>query len=236
MKPARTIPAPVPGGSRLFQRMYTRLGCQGRPPHFQAEFYPYANLSHTLRFRGETAQVRLSDLLRDAPLAILESAAALLLARAYRVVPPRESVERYRSYCQAPRVRRRLVQLRRRRCRPVLRAATHYDLGAMFEKLNRRYFTSRLHQPQLGWSRRLWRVQMGSFDSTLDRIVLNRRLDAADAPRFAVEYVLFHEMLHVKHPGRMARCGLQVHSAAFRAEEQTFAYYAEARRWLERLR
>jgi hypothetical protein len=236
LKRAKSTPEPVPGGSRLLLRIFTRLGCQGRPPHFLAEFYPYANLSHTFRFRGETARVRLSDLLRDAPLPVLEAAAGLLLARAYRLALPRELVEIYRCYCQAPQFRRRLVRIRRRRSTPLSRAAHHYDLGAMFEKLNRCYFSARLHRPELGWSRRLWRVQMGSFDSTLDRIVLNRRLDAADAPRFAVEYVLFHEMLHVKHPGRMARCGLQVHSAAFRAEERTFPQYAEARRWLERLR
>ncbi|HEV2387117.1 MAG TPA: hypothetical protein VGS20_07655 [Candidatus Acidoferrales bacterium] len=236
MRPAKAAAAPVPGGARLLQRMFTRLGCQGRPPRFVAEFYPYANLGHTLRFRGEAALVRLSDLLSEAPLPILEAAAALLLARAYRIAPPREWIERYRRYCHTPRIRRQLCRLRRRRCPPLVRSAARYDLDVLFERLNRRYFASRLHRPQLGWSRRLWRVQMGSFDATLDRIVLNRRLDRAGVPRFAVEYVLFHEMLHVKHPGRMARCGLQVHSRAFREEETTFRHYAEARRWLERLR
>ncbi len=216
--------------------MFTRLGCQGRPPHFAVEFYPYANLTHTVRIRRDAARVRLSDLLRDAPLDVLEAATALLLARAYRVPAPRELRERYRSFCQTASTQHRLSQIRRRRCRPMLREADHFDMASMFERLNRRYFAGGLRRPQLGWSVRAWRVQMGSFDPALDRIVLSRRLDRPDVPRFVVEYVLYHEMLHVKHPGEMARCGLRVHSKAFRAEEKLFTHYEEARRWLEHLR
>jgi len=236
LRPAREKSEPVPGGDRLLQRIFTRLGCQGRPPHFVVEFYPYANLTHTVRFTRDTARVRLSDLLRKAPLEVVEAAAALLLSRAYRRKPPEHMAECYRDFCRAPATVRGLTELRRRRCRPVLREADRYDLGSLFEQLNRRYFGGSLRRPQLGWSVRSWRVQMGAFDPALDRIVLNRRLDGEDVPRFAVEFVLYHEMLHVKHPGEMARCGLRVHSRAFRAEEKRFARYEEARRWLERMR
>lgn len=216
--------------------MFTRLGCLGRPPHFTAEFYPYANLTHTLRFRDGSAQARLSDLLRGAPLAVLEAASALLLARAYRVKTPPELAELYFRYSQSSGMRRRLAKIRRRRCRPIFRAADHYAIEPIFNALNRRYFDGALPRPRLGWSTRCWRSQMGSFDPAIYRIVLNRRLDRPDVPRHVVEYVLYHEMLHAKHPGHLARCGLRVHSAAFRAEERRFARYAEARRWLERMR
>ena len=79
----RERPSPVPGGAAVFQRLYTRLGCRGRPPRFEVEFYPYANLMHTIRIREETACVRLSDALRGASLAVLESAAAILLSRIF---------------------------------------------------------------------------------------------------------------------------------------------------------
>src|SRR5258708_38481620 len=74
----------VPGGAALFQRVYTRLGCEGRPPRFRVEFYPYRSLVLTIRRREDAAWVRLSDLLQRAPLAVLEGAAALLLSRVYR--------------------------------------------------------------------------------------------------------------------------------------------------------
>src|SRR6184192_3715639 len=75
---------PLPGGHALFQRIFTRLGCGGRPPRFRVEFYPYSSLTLTIRRREEVVYVRFSDLLRRAPLSVLEAAAALLLARVYR--------------------------------------------------------------------------------------------------------------------------------------------------------
>jgi hypothetical protein len=42
-------------------------------------------------------------------------------------------------------------------------------------------------------------------------------------------------MLHVKHPIRAAACGLQAHSAAFRREEQRFASYKLATKFIERM-
>ena len=49
---------------------------QGRPPRFVVELYPYANLAHTLRLREDVAVVRLSDILADAPVTVIEAAAA----------------------------------------------------------------------------------------------------------------------------------------------------------------
>ena len=69
----------VPGGSALFQRVFTRLGCNGRPPRFRVEFYPYSSLVLTIRRREEAMYVRFSDLLQRAPLPVLEGGAALLL-------------------------------------------------------------------------------------------------------------------------------------------------------------
>jgi predicted metal-dependent hydrolase len=50
-----------------------------------------------------------------------------------------------------------------------------------------------------------------------------------------VEYVLFHEMLHVKHPTRRSGCSLVSHSKEFRAEERRFEEFERARRALDRL-
>src|SRR6267378_1181755 len=78
MKSSRRRTSMVPGGGPLFQRMFTRLGCDGRPPRFRVEFYPYSSLVLTIRRREEVVYVRFSDLLRRAPLAVLEGAAAQL--------------------------------------------------------------------------------------------------------------------------------------------------------------
>lgn len=237
MKRRAKRPSPFPAGARIFQRMFTRVGCQGRPPQFLAEFYPYANLTHTIRLLDDTAHVRFSDVFHGAPLAVLEATAAILLARVYRRPAGSEFLHTYREFALEQETRRRLMRLRRRRARRVqsnARGAFHH-LDAMFAQLNRRHFAGRLRRPRLGWSARPWRTQLGCFDPALDQIVISCRLDRERVPQYVVEYVLFHEMLHVKHPVRRARCGLESHSAEFRRQEKRFPLYERARRFLTRL-
>jgi hypothetical protein len=237
-KPKQPRRGVLPGGDRIFHRIFTRLGCQGRPPHFVVELYPYANLAHTIRLREDVAHVRLSDVLRDAPAPVVEAAAAILLGQLYRRRAPRELRILYREFALSHATRRRIARLRRQRARRIIhqpRGAVH-DLAPMFASLNREYFGGTLHRPRLGWSVRPWTSQFGCFDPALDQIVLNNRLDRPDVPRCAVEFILYHEMLHVKHPMRAAACGLQAHSAEFRAQEKRFAQHVVASKFLKRMR
>jgi hypothetical protein len=226
----------VPGGARVFQRMYTRLGCEGRPPHFIVEYHPYADLTHTIRLREDAAYVRLSDVLRSAPHAVIDATAAILLARLYRRRTPRELLETYREFSYARKTRRRLLALRQRRAPRVEHRPTgiYHNLAPMFQRLNRRYFRGALACPRLGWSRRGWRTQLGCFDPALGQIVINRQLDRQGVPEFVVAYVLYHEMLHLKHPMKFARCRRESHSPQFRKEEKKFADYQRAMKFLER--
>jgi len=205
----------VPDGAPLFRRIFTRLGCQGRPPQFVVEFRPYAGLTHTIRLREEVAIVRLSDVMRGAPLLIFEAVAAMLLARLYRRKLPREFLTKYRSFTSARNTHSRLLALRRHRGRRVAerpRGEVH-DLAPLFEELNH-----------------------GCFDAALNQIVISGDLDRHTVPKHVVEYVLYHEMLHLKHPLKFSRCRLQAHTPQFRVEEKRFSHYDQARRFLSRLR
>jgi hypothetical protein len=227
----------VPGGAALFQRVYTRLGCEGRPPRFRVEFYPYSSLVLTIRRREEAVWVRLSDLLRRAPLGVLEGAAALLLSRVYRRRASKSLTRPYLDYARSNRTRERINHMRRRRVRTGAAGpqGRHFDLEKLFEELNARYFDGELQRPHIGWSNRNWRRQFGCYDPGPNHILLNRSMDRPGVPQFAVEYVLFHEMLHMKHPTRRSGCSLVSHSREFRAEEKRFAEFDCARRVLDRL-
>jgi len=227
----------VPGGALLFQRVFTRLDCDGRPPRFRVEYYPYASLVLTIRRREDAVYVRLSDLLQRAPLEVLEGAAALLLARVYRRKAPRALVEPYLSYARSDRTRSRISRMRRGRVRLASAGprGRHFDLEQMFDQLNERYFLGSLLRPHVGWSTRNWRRQFGCYDPGPNQILLNRRMDHPAVPQVAVEYVLYHEMLHVKHPTRRSGCSLVSHSSEFRAEEKRFAEFDRARRILDHL-
>src|SRR5215475_9774206 len=155
-----------PGGAALFQRVFTRLGCEGRPPRFHVEFYPYTNLVLTIRRREEALYVRFSDLMRQCSLSVLESGAALLLSRIYRRRAPKSLTQPYLDYARSQRSRQRIQRMRRSRVRP---AATNpqgrfFNLSRMFDDLNGKFFAGSLVRPHLGWSRRSWRRQFGCYD------------------------------------------------------------------------
>src|SRR6266566_4270965 len=123
----------VPGGAALFQRMFTRLGCDGRPPRFRVEFYPYSSLVLTIRRREEAVYVRLSDLLQRAPLPVIEGAAALLLSRVYRRRASHELTAPYLEYAKCNRTRARIHRIRRHRVRPGAAGphGRHFDLAQL---------------------------------------------------------------------------------------------------------
>jgi len=237
LSPRTRNPNQVPGGVALFHRVFTRIGCEGRPPHFRVEFYPYSSLVLTIRRREDTLIVRLSDLLSRAPLDVLESAAALLLARVYRRRLPRALVQPYLTYARSGRTRSRISRMRSRRVRPRQTApqGRQYDLSTLFDQLNAKYFSGELRRPLIGWSVRGWRRQFGCYDPGPNQILLNRRMDRPGIPQFVVEYVLYHEMLHVKHPTRRSGCTLVSHSPEFRAEEKRFDQFTLARKVLDHL-
>jgi predicted metal-dependent hydrolase len=231
----RTRGRTVPGGAQIFHRIYTRLGCEGRPPQFVVEYYPYADLTHTIRMREGTARVRISDVLQTAPRAVVEAVAAILLGRLFRRRPPKDLVEIYRRFAYARATRQRILLQRQRRARRVAHqpSGTHHNLAPLFERLNHHYFEGALPRPRLGWSSRAWRSQLGCFDPALNQIVINRQLDRSGVPEYVVAYVLYHEMLHQKHPIRLARCRRESHSAEFRREEKRFGDYHRAMKFLE---
>ena len=106
---------------------------------------------------------------------------------------------------------------------------------ALFDSLNRRFFGGSLARPTLGWIQRVSRRLLGHYDPAHDAIVISRLLDSPRIPAYVVEYVLYHEMLHVKHPAVYRSERRCVHTPEFKREEKRFPQYAEANRFLARL-
>jgi predicted metal-dependent hydrolase len=65
--------------------------------------------------------------------------------------------------------------------------------------------------------------------------MVSRVFDRPDTPRCAVEYLLYHEMLHLKHPVKLRGSRRCVHSPEFQAEERLFPHLDEAKAFLKRL-
>lgn len=221
----------------FFADAFRQLGGHRPVPEIEVRFYPYAGLHHTIRLRSGRVYVRLSDICQDAPENVLRAIAFTLVAKLLSKRVPEVHERVYRAYAYSPQVLRASDIARRRRGRKMVStAAGHvYDLDKMFERLNRLYFDGQLEKPTLTWSQRRTRRILGHHDSVHETIVISKTLDARDVPAWFVEYILFHEMLHIKHPARLIDGRRYYHTNAFRAEEQRHPRYKEAQEWLERI-
>lgn len=213
-----------------------RQFARNRPaPEIEVRFYPYAGISHKIRLRSGRIYVRISDILKNAPTEVHRSIAFILVARLLSKRTPEIHERVYRDYAYSPEVLRSLDIARRRRGRKIVSSSRGrvYDLEKMFQRLNDRYFDGVIEAPTLTWSQRRTRRILGHHDAAHNTIVISKTLDAPDVPSWFVDYVLFHEMLHIRHPARIIRGRRYYHTSAFRSEEQKFPYYEEAQRWLE---
>jgi predicted metal-dependent hydrolase len=92
-----------------------------------------------------------------------------------------------------------------------------------------------LGRPQLGWSRGSSRSMLGHFDPSHNAIIISRIFDRENAPALALEYVMYHEMLHLRFPVDHTGARRRVHTKEFRAAEKKFAQLKEAKELLKRL-
>jgi len=168
---------------------------------------------------------------------VMEALAEILLAKLFRRPVPAESNDRYRRYLNRRDVRRSLDLVRQIRGRKRVEGprGIRYDLNQIFEDLNFRYFHGLMARPILGWSPYASRTLLGHYDPSHNAIVLSRILDRIDTPRLAVEYVLFHEMLHLRFPAEHRGARRRVHTREFKVAESQFEGFVEAKRLLRGL-
>jgi predicted metal-dependent hydrolase len=110
-----------------------------------------------------------------------------------------------------------------------------YHLEAIFEKLNRQYFYGLMARPLMTWSSERARNRLGHYDPAHNAIVVSSVFDHPRVPQYVVEYIVYHEMLHLKHPVKLRGSRRCVHSAEFQAEEKLFEKLNAAREFLKSL-
>jgi predicted metal-dependent hydrolase len=221
----------------IFQEAFRQLRPRTLLPELSIEFYAFANVNHTIRLREGKLRVRLSDLLQGAPEPVLRAIAHILLAKMYRQPIERAQAARYRRYVASHHVamKAQLVRQIRGRKRLTSPRGRIYDLEGIFDELNTRFFHGLLARPQITWSREQARKTLGHYDSAHNAIVVSRIFDHPGVPRYALEYILYHEMLHLRHPVKLKGSRRCVHSAEFQAEEKLFPQLEAARRFLKHL-
>jgi len=232
---------PVPMSTEIAetraQRIFTQLKPRTESPLFRVEFRAFTTLSSRIRLREGQIIVRISHLLRNAPEAVIESLLWILLAKLYRKPIPADAQRCYREFVGREELRQDLGQLRQTHGKKQLEpaAGAHYDLDEVFDTVNGEHFGGLIARPQLGWSRHRARTLLGQYDPHHHLIVLSRLLDSPRVPRLVVDFVMYHEMLHIQIPVIERGTRRSIHPPAFRVAERRFPEYAEAKAFLKRL-
>ncbi len=222
---------------QVFHETYRELRPRAPVPELTVEFFAFANVNNTIRLREGRLLVRLSDLLEGAPEPVLRAIAHILLAKMYRKPIERTHSTRYRRYVSSHEIVQKAHLVRQMRGRKRIDSAQGrvYDLDALFEQLNTRFFHRLLARPQMTWSRDHARNSLGHYDPAHNAIVVSRVFDHPRVPRCAVEYIVYHEMLHLKHPVKLRGSRRCVHSREFQEEEKQFPELEQAKHFLRQL-
>jgi hypothetical protein len=223
------------------EEIYARVFRQVKPrtpmPDLRVEFCRFANADSFIRLEEGRLDVRISDLLAGAPAPVMEALAFILISKLYRKPIARLHTYRYRLYLNRREFRRQAQVVRQIRGRKYISGpqGEHRNLEEIFEGLNVRFFDGLMGRPQLGWSRQASRSMLGHFDPSHNAIIISRIFDRARTPLLALEYVMFHEMLHLRYPVDHHGSRRRVHTREFREAEKKFPQLKEAKELLKGL-
>ncbi len=221
----------------IFEEEYRVVRPRAPMPPIQLRFRRFTSLNTTIRLREGRIHVSLSDLLEGAPETVIRAIAHILLAKLYKKPIDAAHNARYKRFASSAAVTRQTELIRHARGskRFFGPEGRFYNLDEVFDSLNVRFFGGLLGRPELTWSEHLARRSLGHYDAAHNTIVVSRVFDRPSSPRYAIEYLLYHEMLHLKHPVRMRGLRRCVHSREFKAVEAQFPQLAQAMAFIKRL-
>src|SRR5581483_262931 len=200
----------------------------------EVRFFAFANINNTVRLRDNVLLFRISDLLEGAPENVLHAIAHILIAKIYRKDIDPGHAARYRRFVGSHAITQKahLVRQMRGRKRIDGPVGNVYHLDEIFEELNTKFFFGLMARPSMTWSQNSARNLLGHYDPAHNAIVVSRVFDHVRVPRYVVEYIVYHEMLHLKHPVRLKGSRRCVHSKQFQEEEKLFPHLEEAKKFL----
>ena len=209
-------------------------------PEFQsvtinARFYPYIGLTHTIRRRESVWVVRVSDHCRRAPHPVLEAIVTILACKALRRRIPKRISQTYDDWRRESDVSD-AVNARR-----TLKGRKHFaahdghwhPLPEICRDVNRRFFNDQVEIQKIGWGvRRSW-GRLGHYDPVHHTITLSPVLDSPNVPRFVVDFIVYHEMLHTVFDDTENYGFRRHHPPEFCRTERAHPDYAAVKKFLK---
>jgi hypothetical protein len=110
-----------------------------------------------------------------------------------------------------------------------------YNLLDLFHAVNREYFARSVSASITWGSRGPWKAAagrtLGSYCADNNMIRINPILDNRRVPRYFLEFIVYHEMLHADIGIKTDGARRSVHSKEFKRREKMFRHYDRAITW-----
>jgi hypothetical protein len=119
---------------------------------------------------------------------------------------------------------------------PLVTKGQHHDLLSLFHDVNAKYFGNAV-DALITWGRgsssRRPRatIKLGSYSAVEKLIRVHPKLDRAWVPRYFVQFIIYHEILHHVIPASRGAGRSLLHPVEFRERERQFVHYERAVRW-----
>ena len=230
------MPIPVEQIKNAYEEAFRWYAPDRTVPDIDITFYPYVGINHTIRIRKGGVYVRIGTVCSEMPLQPHRGLAFILVGKLFSRKIPKNARDVYQNYINSDELREKATDSKRIHGRKVVTSplGEFYDLEEIFDTLNFLYFAYKVPKPALTWSaKKTYRI-LGHHDATHDHITISKSLDSREVPRFVVEYVLYHEMLHIFHPTELGHNGRRYnHTPKFRKDEEKFQHFRRAENWIE---
>lgn len=216
---------------------FRQVGKQLSAGRVSAEYHPYAELKHTWSRRQSSVSFRISDYMDSAPGDVTDAMAWYLLCKAFGKACPDGMAEKYLGYARSREMwgPKKPVYVSRARSLSFRPVGSARDLGTVFDYVNSCYFGGSVRRPDLAWARESPSVRLGFYFEPLDILAANRALDSEKVPRYVLEFVVYHELLHGVLGAKGSPTRRVHHTKEFRELERRFSMYEDAEAWLTKL-
>jgi predicted metal-dependent hydrolase len=179
----------------------------------------------SIRERDAGIFVRLHRMFLNADTSVLDEIGTFIKKRKKPILKVREFILRNQT----------CLDERKPRAVSINTSGRHYHLQEIFDELNKEYFSGTV-TAAITWGKRsprraVRKRRLGSFQRDRNIIRVNPALDSNSVPRYFIEFVVYHEMLHAAGAVEAGSVRQRIHSREFKRRERDFKWYEQALAW-----
>ncbi|EMM78178.1 YgjP-like metallopeptidase domain-containing protein [Leptospira santarosai] len=197
----------------------------------ETKFFPYANLGSSIRISSGKLIFKIHSFYLKSEPGNLEAVVDLLLYKLLKQPIPDELESMVRNFYENHTIQKSHTNKNKKR---IERSSIQNEkLRSILEYVNESYLRIDISDLEIFWGKSKSTTRLGHYDPTHKMIVINPILSLESVPNFVLEYIVFHELLHVYFPVSRKKGRNVIHGKEFKIFEKKFPDYKRANAWLK---